>query len=97
MSVTEGPPGVPVRTGVTVVLQPVVMVTVAVGITQPVGQVGHGEVVTVLVPVLGQQFVLQGTLEVVMEMYMGHMMPVRSGHAILGQAAAVWGQCGVIP
>lgn len=71
----------------TVVLQPVVMVTVAVGMTQPVGQVGH-EVVMVLVPVLGQQSVLQGTLDVVMEIYMGHMMPVRSGQAILGQAAA---------
>jgi hypothetical protein len=65
---TAGPAGIRVTLRVTVVLQPVVWVTVSVGMTQPVGQVGHA-VVIVLVAVLGQQSVLQGTLEVVMTMY----------------------------
>lgn len=90
MSVTEPPPGNPVTTGVTVVLHPVVIVTVAVGMTQRVGQPGH-VVVTVLVDVLGQQFVLQGTLEVEMEMYMGHTRSVMMGHSSLGQATWVRG------
>jgi hypothetical protein len=42
------------------VLHPVVTVTVWVGMTQPVVQVGHCFLVTVLVGVLGQQSVLAG-------------------------------------
>jgi hypothetical protein len=58
MSVTE-PPGAVVIMGGRVVLplQPVVMVMVSVGMTQPVGHVEQG-LVMVRVPVLGQQSVL---------------------------------------
>lgn len=87
ISVTDGPSGVAVKVGVVVTLQPVVIVTVWVGMTQPVGQVRQ-VVATVWVPVLGQQALEQGTLEVAMEMYMGHITPGRSGQeSSLGQAA----------
>jgi len=45
---------------ISVGLHPVVTVTVSVGITQPVMQVGHALGVTVLVGVTGQQSVLEG-------------------------------------